>query len=87
VNKKYWSKRVPVKEGWYWCKYRGKHGLVVCPCQIFYLDMENVETKAKSSVFLVRTAYNDSYTSSTRKEFGSIWFGEELIAPEKDRIL
>jgi len=68
----YWRKNaVPEKEGWYWCKYRGKHGMTVCPCQVYHFG----------NGFLVRTARNDTYSSNNRIEFGSIWFGEELPVP------
>ena len=68
----YWKKnKVPAEEGWYWCKYRGKNGVVVCPCSVMHL---------KES-FSVHTARNDSYTSNTAKQFGTIWFGKKIKAP------
>jgi hypothetical protein len=72
MTKKYWKKNeVPTDEGWYWCKY--KRSTVVCPCIVIRLD---------NDTFVVRTAYNDTYTSNNLKQFGTIWFGDKIDPPE-----
>lgn len=70
---KYWNKNaIPKEEGWYWCKYKGKRGKLICPCQVINLgDLGQ----------MVITARNDSYTKSNAKEFGTIWFGERIEMP------
>jgi hypothetical protein len=52
-----WTKEVPKDEGWYWIRYKGKCGLVQCPCQVIRID----------SLYTVNTARNDSFNTLTRK--------------------
>jgi len=33
-----WDSKVPDKEGWYWVKYVGKRGIVVCPAELFLFE-------------------------------------------------
>ena len=67
---KYWKKhKVPAEEGWHWCKYKGKHGIRVCPCLVIHF---------KDGTFSVRTARNDFYDSNNAKQFGAMWFGDKL---------
>ncbi len=71
-----WQKnKVPAEEGWYWCKYKGKHGRVICPCHVMYFgNPEKIE-------FAVHTARNDSYNSNNAETFGAIWFGPKIEEP------
>lgn len=46
-----WSRTTPDIEGWYWMKYRGKHGITKCPAFVCRLQ-RGVH---------VRTARNDSF--------------------------
>jgi hypothetical protein len=34
MAKSKWSRTAPSKPGWYWVKYEGKHGTVVCPAEV-----------------------------------------------------
>jgi hypothetical protein len=44
-----WISEVPKKEGWYWVKYRGKHGVVICPAKLFlYSNGEGVLHTARN---------------------------------------
>jgi len=68
-----WKKnKVPAEEGWHWCKYKGKHGMVVCPCDVMHF----------TNHFSVRTARNDTYSTNSAKQFGDIWFGDKIEEPE-----
>lgn len=31
---KKWTKEAPLEQGWYWIKYKGKRGMVKCPCEV-----------------------------------------------------
>jgi hypothetical protein len=64
-----WISRVPETEGWYWVKYRGKHGIVTCPAEVFlYEDGDGV----------VRTGRND-FIRVDRLE--GLKFGPEIPFP------
>jgi hypothetical protein len=67
-----WLKTIPTEEGWYWMKYKGKNGLVICPASVQYF---------KSGEFFVRTAHNDTLTSNNINEFGYFRFGPEIPSP------
>jgi hypothetical protein len=49
-----WTSKVPDKEGWYWVKYRGKHGTVICPAEMYFF--KNPWMK------VIQTARNDIVT-------------------------
>lgn len=73
MKAKYWKKHeVPTEEGWYWCKYRGKHGIVICPCFVMLF---------KTLGFSVQTARNDIYSTNTKPGFGDMWFGAKIESP------
>lgn len=71
---KYWDSKVPKKEGWYWIRYKGKQGIVVCPALVLY-------SKIDEECYFVRTARNDSFSSHTKKQFGKTHFGDEIEIP------
>ena len=50
-NNPVWKKQIPTKSGWYWIKYKGKHGTVVCPAEVSFLN----------DTTHVRSARNDSF--------------------------
>ena len=72
MKTKYWKAQVPTEQGWYWIKYWGKRGKVVCPAAVYHFEREG---------FVVRTAHNDSFTSHNVKNFGKFYFGEKIEMP------
>lgn len=68
---KYWKSQVPVASGWYWIKYWGKRGQIICPAGIVHFTDD----------FVVRTARNDSFTSHNVKHFGKFYFGASIEMP------
>lgn len=70
----YWKKnQIPLKSGWYWMKYKGKTGMVICPASVDWLDYKGH--------FFVRTARNDSLTTNSLHTWGDFWFGAEIEMP------
>lgn len=53
-----WTSTVPKAEGWYWVKYRGKRGVVICPASVMWF-----ERAEKNPVGFISTARNDSVRS------------------------
>ena len=68
---KYWKAEVPKKEGWYWMRYKGKRGIVVCPAEVYWITGD----------FFVLTARKDMLAASTLKSFGKFHFGNEIEMP------
>ena len=67
-----WTEKFPEVQGWYWCKYKGNNGTVICPADVF-----------KDYITLVKTARNDMFYSDNR--FGdnsSLRFGPKIEEPE-----
>lgn len=53
-----WTKATPTSEGWYWIKYKNKHGkYTVCPCRV---TLFNDGGKYAGSA-IVHTARNDTF--------------------------
>lgn len=67
-------KNLPADSGWYWIKYRGRHGEVTVPCEVAVIGESTV----------VRTARGDSFTDKTRKPFG---FSHALFGPKIELVL
>lgn len=55
----YWKKEVPEKEGWYWMKYRGKRGIVICPGQLKWAS--------KDLYYMISTAKGDFFSGNLGK--------------------
>ena len=75
----YWKTAVPAKEGWYWIRYRGKRGLVVCPCYVRW--------SAKDGYYMISAASNDFFCGKlTGKKDRCIGFkiGAMLKVPPAD---
>ena len=53
-----WSKETPAIAGWYWIKYKGKHGTVSCPAEVIIFKPT---AQSKMEANLVRSAFNDSW--------------------------
>ena len=64
-----WISKVPEGEGWYWVKYRGKRGVVMCPAEVFIYDMPHP---------IILTARND-YIRGDRLE--GMKFGPGIPIP------
>jgi hypothetical protein len=64
-----WTSKVPKQDGWFWVKYKGKRGVVICPALVLWFR------KAESKpVGLISTARNDSIRSDNLEglKFGPI---------------
>lgn len=61
---------MPDKEGWYWVKYRGKRGIVICPAEMY--AFENPPIK------VINTARNDIVTEG---RLDGMEFGPEIVFP------
>jgi hypothetical protein len=55
-----WVNKAPDYAGWFWIKYRGKHGISKCPCEVTYF-----KGGALHGEWIARTARNDSFYSHT----------------------
>jgi hypothetical protein len=76
--KKRWTKKVPQKDGWYWIKYRGKHGgKTKCPCEVTHFKAAHFE----DDLFIIKTARNDSFYSHSPKDWAEARFGPQLKIP------
>lgn len=64
-----WTSKTPEKDGWYWIKYRGKHGITVCPCRVTWIDDECVAHSARNDTFI------------TPKQFKGVKFGPGIVPP------
>jgi hypothetical protein len=77
-----WVKKVPEKEGWYWIKYHGKHGMVKCPCSVYIFKEAVSINTARNDTF---TVFNDSKYKET--SLNTMWkrdkvaFGPEIPIP------
>jgi hypothetical protein len=73
-KKSYWKREIPETEGWYWIRYRGKNGIVVCPCIVIRFG----------EIIFIKTARNDSFTVKPKKDsaFAAAKFGSRLREPK-----
>lgn len=46
-----WSSTLPKSSGWYWCKYYGKKGVVICPGELTELEDGMALRTAKNDFF------------------------------------
>jgi hypothetical protein len=68
-----WSKEFPKEDGWYWCKYWGKHGPVICPTRL----------RTIFDVTIASTAYSDTFYSDNRfNDNGNLKFGNKIRVPK-----
>lgn len=68
-----WTKAIPKELGWYWIKYRSKHGgFSIVPCEVAFVMGENY----------VRIE-GSGFNSETRKYFGfaDARFGPRIAMP------
>ena len=79
-----WTADIPKEEGWYWCKYVGKHGTVKCPCRVTILGDD----------VAINTGYNDSFYRHGPKLVGydkeemkkyKLMFGPKIEESEKEK--
>lgn len=68
-----WKKDYPTEDGWYWVRYRGKHGMCRCPASVMVTSKDTY----------VRTARSDFFAYSLRKQKGmsDIRFGPKIEEP------
>jgi hypothetical protein len=62
-----WSKQIPKKDGWYWCKY--KHptkGVIKSPAKVLWIDDYYTVTPALGPAFCTNT----SHLNEGRFQFG-----------------
>lgn len=83
--KKHWSKTIPTKEGWYWVRYKGKHGITVQPAELTILD----------SLGSILTSYRMTWKKYEQAQFcyqneqgrfvpdETLYYGPEIIPPAK----
>jgi hypothetical protein len=68
-----WSVKIPTKTAWYWVKYRGKRGIVICPAEAHIFP----------DSYLVITAKNDVFGETSEKEHRTgIQFGPKIPFPK-----
>lgn len=69
-----WTKPIPTTNGWYWIRYTGKNGKIICPCYVCHLKIGVV----------VRTAKNDTFSDGDRTAFGfdNARFGPAIPLPD-----
>jgi len=69
-----WTKSVPKDEGWYWVRYGGKHGTVICPARVLNLSL------ADKPLMTITTARNDFFSSKNLKD---LKFGPYIPFPDE----
>lgn len=78
AKKKITQKETPQKEGWYWIKYRGKRGLVVCPCIVTHVGPATIVTTARNDSFIEGPNHGGMGLRYGGKLDKSIRFGPEI---------
>jgi hypothetical protein len=84
--KKIWNTAAPTESGWYWVKYSGKKGTVMCPSSIDRYSSLN----GNSGGYLIRTARNDIFmveagrATHLGKVDRSFRFGPSIPLPGKE---
>lgn len=68
--KEYWKKEVPFKDGWYWVKYKGKKGMVVCPAGLLCTETWGV---------FIHTARNDTFVAYKESEKSKVYKCRHLM--------
>jgi len=76
-----WSKKTPGVEGWYWMKYRGKHGMVKCPAQVVILSRGNMVHSARNDTFFEGLDHGGWGLRYCGKLDKSIRFGPKIEEP------
>lgn len=65
------KRTTPKEDGWYWCRYQGKFGVIICPCLITHYEIATV----------ISTARNDTWISKRSK--WAIKIGPMIPLPKK----
>lgn len=71
TNTSKWTKTPPEEEGFYWCRYKGKHGLSRVPCEYVILG---------EGQWIVRTTGCASFTSNNQED---LMFGPKIKMPDR----
>lgn len=76
MKKSKWTNKFPSTNGWFWVRYEGKHGTVICPAEVSQMHYQS------NPVTFVRTARSDHFNSDyVQRDFEEIEFGPEIIFP------
>ena len=81
-----WTTTMPTtpyaEEHWYWIRYRGKNGIVICPCSVMTISKAPVGRRRK--VTCCHTARNDWFSNENRKWAGMsrAKFGPKIEVPD-----
>jgi len=73
-----WCAKVPLADGWFWCRYMGlvlgKRTQVQCPCRVYWIDERQ---------WIVTTFRNTSYYSHSQNELKAdkFRFGPRILEP------
>lgn len=77
-----WSKVTPVSEGWFWIKYRGKHGTTLYPCEVFHFGEATVVRTTRNDTFHEGPQHGGAGLKYDGKVDKSIRFGPRIEEPE-----
>lgn len=72
-----WTKKSPTMTGWYWVKYQGKNGKVICPAKLL-----EISYWGQPFVWTLRTAKNDLFYSKSKTPRKDLWFGNKIEQPK-----
>lgn len=68
-----WSKNIPLEDGWYWIKYRGKRGIVKCPARFYRFIFRNKQ------IWVAQSARNDLFGENAPDR--TLRFGPRIEEP------
>ena len=78
-----WSKEIPKEEGWYWIRYRGKHGWVRCPCTVMHFkDGTNTVATARNDFFVEGPRHGGKGLKCHGKLDKNVSFGPKIPEPK-----
>jgi len=86
-KKKNWSKEIPTQAGWYWIKYRNKHGITKCPACLNIFKTGTVLTSAHNDSWVAGPNHGGPELKgwNTDGKFGvdrSLYFGRKIKIPK-----
>lgn len=73
-----WTKKIPEVDGWYWMKYKGKNGMVKCPCQIIHIMDCVLANSARNDRFIAGPSHGGPELRYKGKIDKSIRFGDNI---------
>jgi hypothetical protein len=82
-NKTKWKKETPAKEGWYWVKYRGKHGMTTCPAHLMiFKDGTRCLHSARNDFFVEGPGHGGLGMKYNGKLDKTLSFGPSMRVPK-----